>query len=215
MALALGGGREAQANDDFQEWTLLVLNKRLPRSNYRLYFELQPRFGEDASVLDRVLIRPAFGYNVSRTTSVWLGYAAVPAFRPRYTLEHRVFQQVLVENRYPRYDVINRSRLEERFLDGIGETAWRVRHLARGLYYLDGKRKWAAVAQNEAFWNLNTVNRGPRAGFDQNRLFIGANTAVAPYLRVEAGYQLNTVNLPAPTPDRTNHTLLVSLFFNL
>ncbi|MGV3720113.1 MAG: DUF2490 domain-containing protein, partial [Actinomycetota bacterium] len=75
------GAAPARADVDNQQWTLITLQKELtPR--WRAYFEVQPRFSEDASGTERLIVRPAIGYRLNSKVSVWQGYGWTPLFEP-------------------------------------------------------------------------------------------------------------------------------------
>jgi hypothetical protein len=204
----------ATDNDDFQSWYMLVINKSFPDSPWRGYFEVQPRFVNDSDRLGPLLIRPAVGYAVRPNVSLWLGYVLVPNYAPRRTTENRYFQQLLVNTKFPTFDLVNRTRLEERFLEGVDEPSYRFRHFVRGFVPLRKDRKWAAVAQNELFWNLNDAAPNLQGGYDQNRTFLGVSVAAAKNVRLETGYQYVNVRVPTAAPDRHLHTILTMLFVN-
>jgi hypothetical protein len=68
---------------------------------------------------------------------------------------------------------------------------------------------------DELFVNVNQLTGAPRAGVDQNRLFVGVGRHIGEKVRVEGGYQMQLINRRNPTPDRLNHVILVSLFATL
>jgi hypothetical protein len=67
-----------------------------------------------------------------------------------------------------------------------------------------GKTKWSVVACDEPFFNLNTVNNGPRGGFNQNWLFLGINRRFNNHLNAEVGYLNNYVSI-VPVQDEARH----------
>lgn len=161
------------------------------------------------------MLRSAVGYQVRPNVSVWLGYAQLYFYQPNQRIEYRPFQQLLITSSLPTWDFVNRTRLEERFLPGGLDVVFRFRHLARGFFPLTPDRKWAFIAQDELFLNLNTVAPGVRSGYDQNRAFIGFSVAASPTARVEFGYQYTHVRVPTAAPDRNLHTLFTVVNFNL
>ncbi|MBC8139038.1 MAG: DUF2490 domain-containing protein [Fibrella sp.] len=201
-------------NDDFQSWNMLIVNKTFTGTPWRGYFEVQPRFVNDSDRLGPLLIRPAVGYAVRPNVSLWLGYVVVPNYSPRRTTENRYFQQLLVNTKFPTFDLVNRTRLEERFLEGVDDPSYRLRHFVRGFVPLQKDRKWAVVAQNELFWNLNDAAPNLQGGYDQNRTFLGVSVATAKNIRLETGYQYVNVRVPTAAPDRHLHTILTMLFLN-
>lgn len=209
--LAMGARPAGAADSDLQQWTLLVVQGDLS-NRWRGYFELQPRIGRDADGLERLLVRPAFGYKLRPNVSLWLGYGYTPLFEPEFSPEHRIFQQFLTEHRIGDLDITNRARLEQRFIDGVGETSHRFRHMLRLAHPLDRKKKWSIIAFDELFWNLNSTRAGPESGFDQNRVFLGVGRVINPQLRVEAGYLWNFIDAPSGRPNRSLDVILISLF---
>jgi hypothetical protein len=203
------GAAPARADEsDTQQWTIFTVEKDLsPR--WRGYFEIQPRIGGDISKLDRLIIRPALGYRVNSKLSLWQGYGWTPAFEPEFNDEHRLYQQVLFEDKLGKTSFSSRTRLEERFIEGAGSTSVRLRSMIRFMHPLSTDRKWAAVAYDELFFNLTSSSPGPVAGFDQNRLFLGVSRQLNEQLRVETGYLMNHVNVPRTSENRRNDVWLV------
>lgn len=202
------------ADADSQIWTQFNLNKRYS-NGVRLFAEIQPRFGDNNERLTQLIVRPAIGYTLNKRMSVWLGYGWTPSTFPEYTNENRIFQQFLVEDSFPSFSMSNRTRLEERFIEGAGASSVRIRHLLRISKPLDSKNQWALVGSNELFWNLNTTPRGPQSGFDQNRIFLGLSKSVAPQTRIEFGYLGSFINPPNHRPDRRFDVLMVAVNYNL
>jgi hypothetical protein len=194
---------------DAQTWTLLVAQGRFT-PELRGYAEVQPRIADSWTRFDRLLVRAALGWQVSPAVSLWIGYAWTPLISPRFIHEHRPFQQLLIENRWGKFSLINRTRLEERFIEGLPVASARLRHMVRGLYQL-GESPWRLAAYDEAFVTLNAVESGPVAGFDQNRAFLGVNWQVHPVLQLEAGYLNHVVRRAAPAQMLMNHILVTML----
>jgi hypothetical protein len=182
---------------------------------FRGYFEIQPRIINDSDRVGPVLIRPAIGYNLRPNVSLWLGYAYIPTYNPNRSDENRLFQQLLVTSKYPRFDLINRTRLEERFLPGADDPSLRFRHFIRIFYPLDKTRKWSLVGQEEIFFNLNSATPNLQRGYDQNRIFAGVGYTLSKSTRFEIGYQYVHVRVPTAAPDRHLHTILTMWHVNL
>jgi hypothetical protein len=186
---------------DTQQWTQVTLQKELT-DRWRAYFEVQPRFGKDVDGLERMIIRPAIGYRLNPKLSVWQGYGYTPQFEPEDLYEHRLFQQLLFEDRRGKTAFTSRTRLEERFIEGAGGTAVRLRTMLRLMHPVSADQRWAVVGYEEVFWNLTSTSNGPVSGFDQNRLFLGVSRQVSKELRVETGYLLNHINTPRTSSNR-------------
>jgi hypothetical protein len=179
----------------------------------RVYAEFQPRYGDDNERFTQLLVRPAVGYTLNKRMSVWLGYGWTPSLFPEYNNENRIFQQFLIDDTFPGLTMNNRTRLEQRFIDGAGDTSVRLRHMLRLYKPLDGQNRWGLVASDELFWNLNSTPRGPQSGFDQNRVFLGVSRTLDRHARVEVGYLASFVNPPRNAVDRRFDVLAVTMFF--
>lgn len=201
---------------DLQSWNQITFTTPLsPNKKVLGYMEVQPRvslLGPDKPGPVAVLIvRPAVGYQLTQSLSVWQGYAWVPSFEDGMVNENRLWQQVLWNSKIKNLDVINRTRLEQRFIDGAGGTSVRARHMLRGVYPLGKSKKWSAVAYDELFINLNSTPAGPEGGFDQNRTFVGINRKLNEYVNMEAGYMANLIDFRGLV--RLNHIILFTLNF--
>lgn len=213
----------AEVDEDLQNWYLVTATADL---GHRMlgYFEVQPRIGNDifgpvpeskgGTHFSQILIRPSLGYKLNEHVSLWQGYAWAPSYIPRHVNENRIFQQVLINNRIKRVQLVNRTRLEQRFLENVDDTSVRVRHLLR-LAVPIGKSKWSWVASDELFVNLNNVKNGPGGGFDQNRAFVGINRKFNDTVNMDLGYMNQYVNRDDPFVDRMNHIIMVGMYFNV
>lgn len=202
------------ASDDFQIWSPVYLTYSFT-DNIQGWYEVQPRFGENASQVNQLLLRTALGYRVTKHWSLWQGYAWTPSFEPRFVSENRIYQQLVFAQSYPFVDMMSRTRLEQRWILHVPGTAVRFRTLLRGRFPLDDARVWGLVTQNEIFFNLNSPANGPNGGFDQNRFFFGLNKKINEHLSVDGGYQLQAINTNESSLFNTlNHILLLQFFFN-
>jgi hypothetical protein len=104
----------------------------------------------------------------------------VSNYEPNYTQEHRLFQQFIYSNKFSTFQLISRSRLEERWIQNTSGTAMRARTMLRVNFPLPTYPALALVAYDEIFVHLNTIRQGPAAGFDQNRIFLGINHTLSP-----------------------------------
>jgi hypothetical protein len=210
LALTAAPSPAHALDHDAQLWTQFFAQGYLV-PKLRWYAEAQPRFGNDVSEVDRLLLRPALGYQLTPALSLWQGYAWVPVFQPNYTSEHRLFQQALVETKFGPLNFISRTRLEERFLENADGVSLRVREMVRGVVRF-GDSPLGVAVYDEIFFNLNQPGGAPRRGFDQNRVFIGPNYKFSNVVQAEIGYMNNYVNNAAPREDRMNHNIMFMLF---
>lgn len=211
-ALCLAG---SELNQDFRLWAAVYLNFPIA-GPVKGYLEANPRFSDDVSQLDQFLLRPAVGYQLTPTTSLWQGYAWVSNYEPNYTQEHWLFQQFIYSNTFSTFQLLSRSRLEERWIQSTSGTALRARTMLRVNFPLPAYPALALVAYDEFFVHLNTIRQGPAAGFDQNRAFLAINYTISPNFNVDAGYQLQLINTAlSGLANQTNNMILVQLFIHL
>ena len=235
-SLVAGAGSEALAagstlSNDFRLWTPVFLTVALPQ-NYIAYAEVNPRFGDDVSDLNQLILRTALGYKLNDKWSVWQGYAWSTVYYnaanlPEFTGEHRIYQQLTYKDKYefleafPFIKIQSRSRLEERWLDHIEGTALRARTMLRVDIPLPQIPDWSFVTFDEIFFNLNGLmgNKGvlaPEAGFDQNRWFIGFNRQFTPQFNMDLGYQMQIINTRRDQlVNQINNILMINFFINL
>ena len=210
----LGSNKPAQADpEDFQIWTPVYLTVS-HTDRIQGWYEVQPRFGENASEVNQLLLRFALGYKLDTRWSLWQGYAWTPAFVPEYTNENRIYQQLLYIRKFPESDIyVSRTRLEWRWIENVPGTAVRFRTLLRAQWPFGQEKVWSLVAQDEFFVNFNSPPNGPAAGFDQNRLFFGLNRKVNNHLYFDTGYQWQSLNTIEPGfIDDENHILLLQCY---
>jgi hypothetical protein len=174
----------AQAGDGAL-WTALVLQSQLHEPDapgLRLWLDAQGRRDAERFV---GIARPAVGFDLSRHTSVYAGYAWIGTGTDGEGVahEHRLWQQLLWTWSRAPVGVMLRPRLEERFAAGVEGVGLRLRLFARA--QLDLAAPLSLVVWEEPFFGLNDVFLP--AGFDQNRLFLGPALRGEGF-RVELGY---------------------------
>lgn len=180
------------------------------------FAEVQPRFLDNASRLDQLLLRPAIGLKVTEKLSLYQGYAYVLS-RPenaRERREHRSFQQIQWSvGRIGPVDVASRTRIEQRWLEDGQDTGWRLRQMVRLRLPLRHEGKGVALlASAEPFVALNDTDWGARGGFDQLRSFAGVEVPLAGKSTAELGY-LNQWIDRGGGRHRVNQVASVSLFW--
>lgn len=186
-------GEVAAVTGDGQVWMQGIVRVGLPRG-FKLWLEVQPRLGGDG--LRQLLLRPAVGWQATATWSIWQGYGFTPSFDP-WRAENRVYQESLFDHSLGLLRMLNRTRLEERFIEGVDGVSLRARHMLRFTHPVDAGKRWFVAVSDEAFATLNDAGGGPQAGFDQNRAYAGLRWQAAPGLALELGYLHQFVNRPS------------------
>lgn len=150
----------------------------------------------------QLLIRPAVTYYIKDHIRFNVGYAYINHFPARglntSRPEHRPWQQIWWNQKFPGVTMIQWLRLEQRYVHKIANDVLqdgytftnRFRYNIGFFVPLKGKEIVAktpfAVVLNEVFINFGknvTYNT-----FDQNRLFIGAGYQFTPHLNAHLGY---------------------------
>ncbi|MBK8600295.1 MAG: DUF2490 domain-containing protein [Flavobacterium sp.] len=202
-------------------------------SKWGLHAEAQFRMDEDIQFSKQNLFRMGAIYYPNQNTNFIVGYGLINTLNSAvddYFKEDRIWEQYqhTCKWRGAKNVMINRLRLEQRFVDKIGlqndqvvrvETNYqnRFRYFSRHLFHLkyinENKDECYAVVQDEVFLNIgsNEVNSN---FFDQNRFFVGIGIQSNSNFRIEFGY-LNQLINPDSGADLMNHTLSVGLFHNL
>lgn len=204
----------AEPSSEFQTWTSVAVSGRLSGA-WRYTADVHLRFGDDASRYSQGILRPALGYALNDSTSLWAGYAYVESeapFAAQPTDEHRLWQQLTWTRPTSLGTFTSRTRLEQRNLETGDDTGWRLRQSLRLSRPLPPIPRTSFVTWNEIFFHLNDTDWGAETGVDQNRLFIGLGHELATHLRGEAGY-VNFYQHRAQGTDRLNHLLWLSLAF--
>lgn len=203
----------AHAQTDGQLWANFLAQGRIS-GDLIFWVDTSARFGNDATQLGQTLFRGAIGARVSPDLSLHTGYVHVrttPSRGPQ-VVEHRGWQQAL----YPiikgdRAQLMGRTRLEQRWLEGQGGMSLRARQLFRLSVPLGEASAPRFLAWHEAFLTLTDTSWSPDTGFDQHRSFVGLALPIGPHaLEVGAFAQ----RFPQPEPDRVNRALNVTLVAN-
>jgi hypothetical protein len=203
-------------DSEVQIWYLAFTQGHIEEP-FLYYLEAQPRLGERDG---RVLLRSALGLSLPVPgLSVWLGYAWIPVWdRGEESAvrlnESRLYQQLLYTPRLGPVRLMSRSRLEQRLLAGASRPSHRFRTLLRGSHPLDAEGTFSLILWDEVFFHLNTVEGGPRAGFDQNRAFVGAGWKLSPHVTLELGYLNDFVRRPTAESHQMIHAPYVFTIFN-
>jgi hypothetical protein len=160
------------------------------------------------------IVRPALGLRITPDVSVWAGYAWIPTYLDEGELrnlnEHRPWQQVLYQGSVGPLSLQFRPRFEQRVREGQSDVAFRLRFFGRFNARLTQRLPLWFASTDEVFVALNDAAWGPKAGYDQNRLFLGLGYGTSP--RVEAGYL--SVVIRKPSLLQVEDNVALNVFFN-
>ncbi len=208
-------GAFADVAHDMQLWTPVTLDEPI-RGKLRAYFEVVPRIGYDVSHISQLLVRPGLEWRAREKLGFFAGYLWQTNYsnqNSQVVHENRIWQQVLAAKDVKRVTMFSRTRLEQRFFDGVHGCSNRLRQMVKVNYALN-KRLYLTTS-DELFINLNSLDGGPAGGIDQNRYFIGMGIKTIKRSRVEVGYQLQYVNSSDEADDQANHAIIIQTFIGL
>jgi hypothetical protein len=178
---------------DFQLWSQVAVTTALDSAGkFSLLMDLQPRLGDDISRLERLVVRPALGYNLSEQIALSVGYGWVPGFinanyHHDFRSENRVWQQLLFKHSHFGIEWQHRLRQEQRFIQDVSGTSHRSRYSLKGSYLISKESGYGLTGFNEIFVTERRTDNGPRGGFDRDRFFFGPYLVAGP-VRYEFGY---------------------------
>ncbi|MBY0451132.1 MAG: DUF2490 domain-containing protein [Cyanobacteria bacterium] len=220
-------GDDAVENDA-QLWLPVTLNVPVS-SKLTASLEAQPRVGNNITARSQWVLTPGLRYKIRPNVSLGTGYMWLVSWNlansrltppeRNSTWEHRIWQEVLLQHdlgEHQQWTLINRSRLEERFIEHVHDPAYRWRQLLRVNRSLGKNKQWYVFVGDEAFINLNSVRHGPQASYGQNRFLTGVGHYLnnSKSVRAEVGYLQQWLISPGNKPDRLNHAVLVTLTIN-
>jgi len=184
-------------------------------SRLRWWFDGHGRFFEETDGYGQSIVRPGLGWAVTEKSTLWLGYGWIrtsPAQRPDFD-ENRIWQQWTTSFSLAKVKFGWRSRLEQRFVEGGNDMGWRFRQFIKVVRPIGFDSHLRLVAYDEIFFALNDTDWGARAGFDQNRFFVGLAWQFVPGRSVEVGYLNQFVERNGPD-NLMNNILSINFLVN-
>ncbi len=208
-------GASADVAHDLQLWTPVTLDEPI-RGKLRAYMEVAPRVGFDVSHISQLLVRPGLEWRQNDDLGFFAGYLWQTNYNNQNSQvlhENRIWQQVLADRDIKRLTLFSRTRLEQRFFEGVNGCSNRMRQMLKVNYALN--KRFYLTTSDEIFINLNSLQGGPQGGIDQNRYFVGLGMKSIKRSRVEIGYQLQYVNRSDEFDDQANHAIVIQTFIGL
>ncbi|WP_187262461.1 DUF2490 domain-containing protein [Pontibacter beigongshangensis] len=175
----------------------------------------------------QLLIRTGINYNLTANAMITLGYGFIETYPyggfPAADIfpEQRIYQQLQLKGNLGRIGLTHRYRQEQRWVQAAGTDAYtylnRSRYLLKAVLPLSGPtldaKEFFLAAYDEIFVGFG--ENVQRNIFDQNRLYAALGYKLNDAGSVELGYLNQIVQKPSGVVFEHNHTLQVSLFYNL
>ncbi|MEG0927575.1 MULTISPECIES: DUF2490 domain-containing protein [Chryseobacterium] len=187
--LGLGSVFTFAQKSDLGAWYMYFGNNKISKK-LNWHNEVQYRNFDGIGDLEQLLIRTGIGYDLTENNNnVLLGYGFILSQpyangEKRENIEHRIFQQYITKQKFGRFNIQHRYRLEERFLEddfrmrfrymlGLNIPITQKEMLPKTLY---------ASVYNEIFLHFNSPV------FDRNRVYGALGYVINKNMRIEAGY---------------------------
>lgn len=208
----------AEVFDSWGSWAQVVAEGDLgfvdpSLKDARLWLEGQSRWNEDWQHWYQGMVRTALGHSLSDRATIWLGYTYLPT---QVQGRSSVAQQdlwpafrYLLPTEYGNF--MFRTMFETNFIRG-DDPRFRPRQMIRFLRPFDFEPRLSLVAWDEFFVRLNSTQWGGRAGFDQNRAFLGLGWSFTPAVRAELGYMNQYIEDAKHINQTDNNLIMGSLF---
>lgn len=192
IAIAVGivGSTFISAQEsDLGAWYMYFGNNKIS-DKFNFHNEVQYRNFNAVGDLEQLLLRTGIGYDLTENNNnVMLGYAFIlsrPFVNGEKTenIEHRIFQQYITKQKFGRFNLQHRYRLEERFLQV--DFRMRFRYQIGLSLPLNNKemlpKTLYASLYNEIFLNLDSPT------FDRNRVYGALGYVINKNMKIEVGY---------------------------
>ncbi|WP_262152475.1 DUF2490 domain-containing protein [Chryseobacterium foetidum] len=176
-------------NNDIGAWYMYFGNNKVSKK-FNFHNEIQYRNFNGIGDLEQLLIRTGIGYDLTENNNnVLLGYGFIlsqPYINGEKTenTEHRIFQQFITKQKFGRFNLQHRYRLEERFLED--DFRMRFRYYLGFNIPLNNKEMLPKTlylsAYNEFFLHLNSPV------FDRNRVYGALGFVINKNMKIEVGY---------------------------
>jgi hypothetical protein len=201
----------AQA-EDIQPWPSMLVIAPLG-DGWQASGELIRRVGRTSAFNPQHEYRAQLGRTIAPGLVLWAGYVHFDTYRA--TASNVRENQIVEQLNWTGFAVgalhlSSRTRLEQRFVQGVDRTAWRMREQVRLIDPVLPKVN--ALVWVEPFVALNRTEASPTA-LDQIRIFAGVALPITKRVDVEVGYLHQLLH--RTTGNVVNHTVPVSLTVRL
>jgi hypothetical protein len=205
-------GAKQHYEDDLQWWVPVTLELQLTEKT-SAQLQVESRFTENINKYTLRNFVPSLSYAPNEHVELTLAAGPYFNFHPEIEVEKRIYQQIALKKKWHKLELSLRSRLEERFFEGVGGASLRNRYLLQVKGPI-GKTPLYWITSNEIHLNLNSLKDGPQRGLNQNRIYIGVGRKIGKRMSLEGGYQLR-INYVIDRPDEMEHIILTRVSYSL
>ena len=192
------------ARADGQLWLLASVTRTLT-PDWRVSVDFAPRWERDISDYSRNVLRVQIGRALGAKVVVGGGYEYTDSRSVVTRDEHRLWEQVQVQQRVGSWSLSHRGRLEQRWLRLAPSVVVRTRYQFRAAHPIARSPRWSWQVLDEVLYTLRGTDLGPVQGFDRHRLGGGISRALSSHLTLEGGYTWQFINRPRPLANQHDH----------
>jgi len=198
------------ARADGQIWVLASLTKTVA-VDWRINVDFAPRWERDASDYSRSVLRLQIARALGKQVTLGVGYEFTEPASLIVRREHRIWEQVQVQQRIGAWTLSHRGRLEHRWLRLAPSMVVRTRYQFRAAHPIAQSRRWSWLVLDEVLYTLRGTSLGPAQGLDRHRLGGGVSRVLSDHVTVEGGYTWQFINRPRPLPGQHDHLAVLTL----
>jgi hypothetical protein len=211
----------AQIDNNANAWFMYFGDHAFGQSKFGAHLEGQWRRSNLSLAPQQLFVRPALNFQLRPKLMLTAGYAFAKthrygSFPPQKVFdEHRIYQQIQVQNRWLGLDWQNRLRFEQRHILGFA-----ARYENRFRYALRANipLRWGGGKNYVAIYDEIFFNYGKQVGanvFDQNRAYVAWGHHLSKQQRFEIGFMEQTLQQRSGRVTEHNHTLQLALYSRL
>lgn len=199
-------------------WPQATLKIKL-NDESRLILGSSPRLNDNFRSFNQHLFNSDFIYDFNDHWSGLFGYRWLTSYHENFTNQHWLDQGVLYRHKLKvsenkKIYFVHRAMIEERFITDLDTYSTRFRYLLSAKMPITKSKKLSWLSFNEFFVNLNETIKGPQQGIDRNRFFTGLDYAFNNNVSLQAGYQLEYLNLGGANK-RFEHLITTNLVISI
>lgn len=210
----------------YGQWLMYFGDNKI-NTKIGIHSELQLRNYFLKETVAQTLARIGVNYYINPLVMVTGGYGFIDT-RPSsenvvgfHTMEHRIWEQLILRYKTRAVFMEHRYRLEQRFIENLNTRVSKFDNRVRyrfqvifPLYTLSPHlRQFFLASYNELFMNLGTQISGQI--FDRNRLYFSMGFQVSPKLNFQLGYLNQLISVPGALRPDINHNLQIGVMFNM
>ncbi|MEO5910087.1 MAG: DUF2490 domain-containing protein [Pelobium sp.] len=181
-------------------WFVYSHNQKIS-DKWSIGAEFQLRTAHDYNYVKGIVFKPIINYSLNKKLSLGVGYIYQQNYlRPVITKsrlnENAIWEQVAYNAKFNSISVLNRFRLEQRFIEQLNDNIFseRLRYTLQLQIPLQklNDQKFEKVfylgIQNEVFFNIQHKKQLNNHFFDQNRAYLSLGYRFSPSVDLESGY---------------------------